>query len=340
MNNKVAVVGAGSWGTAISTVLNKKGIGVNLWVFEPELIEIINDTRENSYYLSGVKLGDNIKPTGDLEECVAGCEAVIMGVPSHLTKEIARKAAPFIKEDQKIINIGKGLDTDTLKRLSEAIKESLPSNPVGVLSGPSHAEEVGKEIPTTVVAASPDRELAEYIQNLFMCPTFRVYTNPDIIGVEIGGALKNVIALGAGISDGLGFGDNSKAALMTRGIVEIARLGIAMGAKKSTFLGLSGIGDLIVTCTSMHSRNRRAGIQIGQGKTLEEVLGGTRMVVEGVKAAEAAFKLSQKYDVEMPITKEIYGVLFKKKDVKKSVEDLMMRSKTHEIEEIADQDWQ
>jgi len=339
MKNKIAFVGAGSWGTALSTVLDRKGIEVNLWVREPELIEIIKGTRENSYYLPGVKLGDNIKPTGDMEKCVSGCEAVILAVPSHFTKLIADKVAPYIKEDQKIISIAKGLDPGSLRRLSEVMKEVLPSNAIGVLSGPSHAEEVGKKIPTTVVAASPDRETAEYIQDLFMCPTFRVYTNPDIIGVEIGGALKNVIALGAGISDGLGFGDNSKAALMTRGIVEIARLGMAMEAKASTFAGLSGIGDLIVTCTSMHSRNRRAGIQIGQGKTLEEVLGGTRMVVEGVKAAEAAYKLSKKYGVEMPITSEIYGVLFEQKDVKRSVESLMMRSKTHEIEEIADQSW-
>ncbi len=339
MSKKVGVVGAGSWGTAVSTVLAGKGFEVNLWVLEQELIEIIKETRENSYYLADIKLGDNIKATGDLEECVAGCEAVIMAVPSHYTKDMAARVAPYINREQKIINIAKGLDPCTLKRMSEVIKEALPDNAVGTLSGPSHAEEVGKGIPTTVVAASPERWLAEYIQDLFMSPAFRVYTNPDIIGVEMGGALKNVIALGAGISDGLGFGDNSKAALMTRGIVEIARLGIAMGAKATTFAGLSGIGDLIVTCTSMHSRNRRAGIQIGQGKTLEEVLGGTRMVVEGVKATEAAYKLSLKYDVEMPITREIYGVLFEKKDVKKSVESLMMRSRTHEMEEIADQNW-
>lgn len=339
MMSRVAVIGAGSWGTALSLVLCKKGIGVNLWVRGAELLEIIENTRENSYYLPGVKLGQNIHPTGDLERCIHRCEAIVLAVPSHAVKGVVNSIAPFVSKEQKIINVAKGLDLDTLKRLSEVIQEALPGNQLGVLSGPSHAEEVARDMPTAVVAASQNRETAEYIQDLFMYSTFRVYTNPDIIGVEVGGALKNVIALGAGISDGLGFGDNSRVALMTRGIVEIARLGIAMGAKASTFAGLSGIGDLIVTCTSMHSRNRRAGIQIGQGKSLEEVLYGTRMVVEGVRATRAAYKLSQKYGVDMPITREIYGVLFENKDVRKSVENLMMRSKTHEAEEIADTNW-
>jgi glycerol-3-phosphate dehydrogenase (NAD(P)+) len=334
---KVAIVGAGSWGTALATVLDRKGIDLKLWVREDDLLESMKENRENEYYLPGVRLGDRIHLTGDMEECIDGCETIIFSVPSHAIRAVVSEIAPSVKHHQKIVNVAKGLDTETLKRLSEVIKEKLPDNPVAALSGPSHAEEVGRGIPTTVVAASPERELAEYVQDVFMCPSFRVYTNPDIIGVEIGGALKNVIALGAGISDGLGFGDNSKAALMTRGIVEIARLGIAMGAKAATFAGLSGVGDLIVTCTSMHSRNRRAGIQIGQGKTLDEVLGATRMVVEGVKATQAAYKLSRIHNVVMPITEEIYRVLFENADVKKSVENLMMRSKTHEVEEIVDQ---
>lgn len=336
MKANVAIVGAGSWGTALATVLDRKGLKLNLWVREDDLLDIINEKRENEFYLPGVKLGDNINATGDMEQCIYGCDTVVFSVPSHALKSVIEGIAPQIKKEQKLVNVAKGLDTDTLKRLSEVIMAVLPENPVAVLSGPSHAEEVGRRVPTTVVAASPDRRLAEHVQDLFMSPDFRVYTNPDIIGVEIGAALKNVIALGAGISDGLGFGDNTKAALMTRGIVEVARLGIAMGAKASTFAGLSGIGDLIVTCTSMHSRNRRAGIQIGQGKSLEEVLGGTRMVVEGVKATQAAYQLSRKHDVVMPITEEIYRVLFEKADVKKSVENLMMRSRTHEVEEIVE----
>ncbi len=336
MSAKIAVVGAGSWGTALATVLDRKGLKLNLWIREDELLETVEDTRENTMYLPGVKLGGNIRPTGDMEECIFGCEVIIFSVPSHVLRNVAGSIAPSIKRSQRIVNVAKGLDTGTLKRLSQILQETLPENPVAVMSGPSHAEEVGKGIPTTVVAASPDRKMAEYVQDLFMAPTFRVYTNPDIIGVETGGALKNVIALGAGISDGLGYGDNTKAALMTRGIVEIARLGVKMGAKSTTFAGLSGIGDLIVTCTSMHSRNRRAGIQIGQGKNLEEVLGGTHMVVEGVKATQAAYELSVLHGIEMPITRELYNVLFEGADVRKSVENLMLRSKTHETEEIVE----
>jgi glycerol-3-phosphate dehydrogenase (NAD(P)+) len=339
MSAKIAVVGAGSWGTALATVLDGKGIKLNLWIREEDLLEVVKDTRENTMYLPGVKLGGNINPMGDMEECISGCETVIFSVPSHVVRDVAGSIAPSIQRSQRIVNVAKGLDTGTLKRLSQVLQEALPDNKVAVMSGPSHAEEVGKGIPTTVVAASPDREMAEYVQNLFMAPAFRVYTNPDITGVEMGGALKNVIALGAGISDGLGYGDNTKAALMTRGIVEIARLGVKMGAKAATFAGLSGIGDLIVTCTSMHSRNRRAGIQIGQGKTLEEVLGGTHMVVEGVKSTQAAYELSVLHGIEMPITRELYNVLFEGADVRKSVENLMLRSKTHETEEIVE-GWQ
>jgi glycerol-3-phosphate dehydrogenase (NAD(P)+) len=316
MSAKIAVVGAGSWGTALATVLDGKGIELNLWVREEDLLETVKNTRENNMYLPGVKLGGNINPTGDMEECINGCETIVFSVPSHVVGHVVRSIAPCVKPEQRIINVAKGLDPSTLKRLSEVIKEALPENRVAAMSGPSHAEEVGRGMPTTVAAASPDREMAEYVQDLFMAPAFRVYTNPDIIGLEMGGALKNVIALGAGISDGLGFGDNAKAALMTRGIVEIARLGVKMGAKAETFAGLSGIGDLIVTCTSMHSRNRRAGIQIGQGKTLDEVLGGTNMVVEGVKATQAAYELSLLHGIDMPITREIYSVLFEAADVK------------------------
>lgn len=337
MSAKIAIVGAGSWGTALATVLDRKGLELNLWIREQELLKKVEKTRENLMYLPGVKLGDNIKPMGDMRECVLGCDVIIFAVPSHVVRDVISSIAPCVKRSQRIVNVAKGLDPGSLKRLSQVIQEALPHNNVAVMSGPSHAEEVGKGVPTTVVAASPDRKMAEYIQNLFMAPTFRVYTNPDIIGVEMGGALKNVIALGAGISDGLGYGDNTKAALMTRGIVEIARLGVKMGAKSSTFAGLSGIGDLIVTCTSMHSRNRRAGIQIGQGKTLKQVVGGTNMVVEGVKATQAAYELSMLHGIEMPITRELYRVLFEGADVRRAVENLMLRSRTHETEEIAEE---
>jgi glycerol-3-phosphate dehydrogenase (NAD(P)+) len=337
MSAKIAVVGAGSWGTALATVLDSKGIKLNLWIREEDLLETVKETRENVLYLPGVKLGENINPMGDMEESIKGCETIIFAVPSHALRNVVKTLAPSIKSDQRLVNVAKGLDPGTLKRLSEVIREALPDNKVAAVSGPSHAEEVGRGMPTTVVAACPDRKMAEYVQDLFMAPAFRVYTNPDIIGVEMGGALKNVIALGAGISDGLGYGDNTKAALMTRGIVEIARLGVKMGAKSTTFAGLSGIGDLIVTCTSMHSRNRRAGIEIGQGKSLDEVLGGTRMVVEGVKATQAAYELSVLHGIDMPITKEIYKVLFEGADVKKSVDNLMLRTKTHEAEEIVEE---
>ncbi len=336
MNTKIAILGAGSWGTALATVLDGKGIELNLWVRNRDLLEKIKKTGENTTYLPGVKLGKNINPIGDIKGSIRGCEAIVFAVPSHGLKDVIKVLDPLIEPKQRLINVAKGLDTDTLKRMSEIIKGTFPKNSVATVSGPSHAEEVGKGMPTTVAVASRERGMAEYVQDLFMAPTFRVYTNPDIIGVEIGGALKNVIALGAGISDGLGYGDNTKAAIMTRGIVEIARLGVKMGAKASTFAGLTGIGDLIVTCTSMHSRNRRAGIQIGEGKPLDEVLGGTHMVVEGIRATEAAYKLSELHDIDMPITREIYSVLFKKGDVKKSVENLMLRSKTHETEEIAE----
>ncbi len=336
MNAKIAVLGAGSWGTALATVLDSKGVELNLWARNKALTEKIREAKENIKYLPGIKLGKGINPTGDIEKSVRGCEAVIFAVPSHGLKDVARTLIPLIKPRQRLINVAKGLDTDTLKRMSEVIEETFPENRVATMSGPSHAEEVGRGVPTTVAVACRERETAEYVQDLFMAPTFRVYTNPDIIGVEMGGALKNVIALGAGISDGLGHGDNTKAAIMTRGIVEIARLGVKMGAKASTFAGLSGIGDLIVTCTSMHSRNRRAGIQIGKGVPLKEVLGGTHMVVEGVKATEAAYRLSIFHGIDMPITKEIYNVLFEKGDVKRSVENLMLRSKTHETEEFVE----
>ncbi len=270
----------------------------------------------------------------DLEKCLEDVEIIVNAVPSHAVRKTANMLKKYVNKNQIIVNVSKGLEEETLLRLSEVIEDEIKGVHVAVLSGPSHAEEVGKELPTTCVVAAKERKVAEKVQDVFMNPTFRVYTNPDIVGVELGGALKNIIALCAGVIDGLGFGDNTKAALMTRGIAEITRLGVAMGARIETFAGLSGIGDLIVTCTSQHSRNRRAGILIGKGKTIEETLKEVHMVVEGVHTSKAAYDIAKKYEVDMPIVNEAYEVLFNKKNPKDAVVDLMVRNKTHEIEEI------
>ncbi len=328
--SKISVIGSGSWGTAIAILLSKNGNDVVLWSRGKEKAEKIAQDRENKEYLPDIKLPDNIKVTY-IDEDVKNSDMIILAVPSKAVRETSKKFLPYFSENQIIVNLAKGIEEGSLLRLSEVIKEVVPFCRVGVLSGPSHAEEVGKGLVAACVAASEDIEVAEEIQKVFMSPTFRVYTNTDIIGVEIGGAMKNLIALAAGISDGVGFGDNSKAALMTRGIVEISRLGVAMGGKAETFSGLSGIGDLIVTCTSKHSRNRMAGILLGKGKTLEETLKEVHMVVEGVNTAKAAYDLSVKYNVDMPITKEIYDVLFCGQDTKQAVVNLMTRDKTAEI---------
>lgn len=336
MDNMISIVGAGSWGTAIAVLLAKKGFNVRLWVRDKELAGRINATKENYEYLPGTVLTDNIIVSSDMEFCCRDSETTIIAAPSHAMRDICRQMRDFTSKEQVIVSLTKGIENDTLLRMSEVIKEFMPGNEVAVVSGPSHAEEVAKGIPTAVVASSQKRAVAEYVQDLFMTPLFRVYTNPDIVGVELGGALKNIIAVGAGIIDGLGLGDNTKAAVMTRGIVEMARLGESLGASRNTFAGLSGIGDLIVTCTSMHSRNRRAGIAIGQGKSVEEVLGGTRMVVEGIRTTKSAHQLAVRQKIEMPITQEIYNLLFNKADIRDSVMKLTMRSKTHEMEDIAE----
>lgn len=335
---KIAVIGAGSWGTANAISLAKKGMKVKLWVRNQELLSAIKDGRENVTYLPGISLPENIEVSNDIEYCCKGSDIIVLGTPSHAIRETVGKIKRYSDKEQIIVSLAKGIENDTLYRMSEIIEEYLPYNAVAVLSGPNHAEEVARDIPTATVVSSKYRKTAEFVQDVFMTPRLRVYTNPDIIGVELGGALKNVIALGAGITDGLGFGDNTKSALMTRGIVEMARIGVALGARQNTFSGLSGVGDLIVTCTSMHSRNRRAGIAIGQGKTLEEVLTSTKMVVEGVRTTKSAYKLAKKTGIEMPITEEIYRVLFEGADVKKSVINLMLRNKTHEMEDLPEID--
>jgi glycerol-3-phosphate dehydrogenase (NAD(P)+) len=336
MENNITIIGAGSWGTAVAVLLSGKGMNVKLWARDNELINNIRSTRENSAYLPGVVLKENILVSSDIEYCCSGSEIIVIAAPSHAMRDMCNKIKGFLSKKQIIVSLAKGIENLTLLRMSEIINEILPENEVAVVSGPSHAEEVARGIPTAVVASSRKRAVAEYIQDIFMSPLFRVYTNPDIIGVELGGALKNIIALGAGIIEGLELGDNTKAAVMTRGIVEMARLGESLGANRETFNGLSGIGDLIVTCTSIHSRNRRAGIAIGQGKSLEEVLGGTRMVVEGIRNTKSAYQLAKRQNVEMPITQEIYRLLFDNADIRDSVMNLTMRSKTHEIEEVAE----
>lgn len=334
MKNTICVIGAGSWGTALSISLSKKGHEVRLWMRDEVQLEQMRLSRENLKYLPGVILPENIRLYGDLNEAVQGSEVILLTVASQAVRQVIHGMGDVIKSDQIIVNAAKGLENNSHLRISQVVKEELPENPFAVLSGPSHAEEVCRDMPTTLVVGANKRNIAEFVQDIFITPKLRIYTNPDVIGIELGGALKNVIALGAGICDGLGFGDNAKAALMTRGIREIARLGAVMGADISTFSGLTGIGDLIVTCTSMHSRNRRCGIQIGQGKKAHEAIASIGMVVEGVVTTKVAYELSQQFQVEMPITTEIYKILYQESDAREAVINLMLRSRTHELEEV------
>ena len=327
----VSFLGGGSFGTALSVMLAKKGIEVNLWDRKDSIVQDINVKRENIKYLPDVVIPNNVKASVDAGKVIERGSVLVLSVPSQAVREVCRNFRQFIKKDQIIVNIAKGIEEKTGKRLSEVIGEELPENKVVVLSGPSHAEEVARDIPTTVVVASKDMKCSRKIQDLFTTNKFRVYTNEDIVGVEIGGAVKNIIALAAAISDGIGYGDNSKAALMTRGIAEIVRIGEKLGGRKETFSGLSGIGDLIVTCTSMHSRNRRAGILIGQGKSMKEAVREVNMVVEGISACRAFYKMKNKLNVEMPITEALYGILFKGENPRYTVYELMTRDKKNEI---------
>lgn len=324
---KVSVLGAGSWGTALSLLLCKNGHGVTLWSALEDEVRMLCEKREHESKLPGVRLPEDMKITADLEDSLQDPDVAVLAVPSPFTRSTAHRMAPFVKKGQIIVNVAKGVEEHTLMTLSEIISEEIPQADVCVLSGPSHAEEVGKGLPTTCVVSAEKRETAEYLQGIFMSPVFRVYTTPDILGVELGGALKNVIALAAGTADGLGYGDNTKAALITRGIAEISRLGTKMGARAETFYGLSGIGDLIVTCASVHSRNRKAGYLMGKGYTMQEAMDEVKMVVEGVYSARAAKSLAEKYQVEMPIIEEVNKVLFEDKPAADAVRDLMLRDK-------------
>lgn len=328
---KIAVIGSGGWGTAVSVLLAGKGNDVWLWSWIQEETDRLNRDRENKEFLPGVKLPDGVTCSHDMAACTQNADLIVTAAPSPATRTTAKQLSQFVSSGQKIVNISKGLEEGSLLRLSEVYAQEIPQANIAVMSGPSHAEEVARKLPTTNVSASKDPALAEFVQDVFMNETFRVYTSADVIGVELGGSLKNVIALCAGISDGLGYGDNTKAALMTRGLAEISRLGVAMGADARTFMGLSGVGDLIVTCTSMHSRNRRAGILLGQGKSLKETLEEVHMVVEGVNTAAAAYELSRKYNVEMPIVEEANNILYNGADAREAVMRLMTRGKKGEI---------
>lgn len=328
---KISVLGSGSWGMALALLLYNNGHEVLLWSARPEDARKLREKRENPDRLPGVRLPDEIEILTDLERALKDVDVTVLAVASPYIRSTAHKMAPFVCGNQKIVNVAKGIEEKTLKTLSEVIEEEIPQGNVAVLSGPSHAEEVGRGLPTTCVVSAHTQETAEYLQSIFMSPVFRVYTTPDILGVELGGALKNVIALAAGTADGLGYGDNTKAALITRGITEIGRLGKKMGAQMETFYGLSGIGDLIVTCASKHSRNRKAGYLIGQGHTMEEAMDEVQMVVEGVYSARAARELAEKYEVEMPIITEVNRVLFEGKSAAEAVMDLMLRDKKVEM---------
>lgn len=324
---KISVLGSGSWGLALALLLHNNGHEVLLWSARPENARKLREKRENPDRLPGVRLPDEIDVLTDMERALKDVDVTVLAVASPYIRSTAHKMAPFVCKNQKIVNVAKGIEEKTLKTLSEVIEEEIPQGNVAVLSGPSHAEEVGRGLPTTCVISAHSQKTAEYLQSIFMSPVFRVYTTPDILGVELGGALKNVIALAAGTADGLGYGDNTKAALITRGITEIGRLGKKMGAQMETFYGLSGIGDLIVTCASKHSRNRKAGYLIGQGYTMEEAMKEVQMVVEGVYSARAARELAEKYEVEMPIITEVNRVLFEGKSAAEAVMDLMLRDK-------------
>lgn len=331
---KIGIIGAGSWGTALALLMHNNGHQVIVWSIIESEVEMLKTKRQHESKLPGVILPEEIEITNNLQEAMNHRDLLILAVPSPFTRSTAHSMKEFLVDGQKLVNVAKGIEESTLYTLSEVIEEELPTADVAVLSGPSHAEEVGKCLPTTCVAGAHTKETAEYLQNLFMSPVFRVYTSPDMLGMELGGALKNVIALAAGIADGLGYGDNTKAALITRGIAEIARLGIKMGAKMETFCGLTGIGDLIVTCASVHSRNRRAGYLMGKGYTMQEAMDEVKMVVEGVYSAKAAMGLAEKYQVELPIISQVNKILFEGKNAAEAVRELMLRDKKIEHYEL------
>lgn len=332
---KIGIVGAGSWGIALSVLLHNNGHEVSVWSIIKEEVEMLREKREHESKLPGVKLPENMVFTDDLQEIALDKDVLILAVPSPYTRSTSKMLRPYVKEGQLIVNVAKGVEDNTFDTLTDIIGEEIPQAEAAVLSGPSHAEEVGRGLPTTCVVGAKSRKTAEYLQNIFISPVFRVYTSPDILGIELGGALKNVIALAAGMADGLGYGDNTKAALITRGISEISRLGMAMGGNPKTFYGLTGIGDLIVTCASVHSRNRKAGYLMGKGYTMEQAMDEVKMIVEGVYSAKAARGLAKKYQVEMPIVEQVNKILFEGKKADEAVNELMLRDRKEENDDFS-----
>lgn len=331
---KVSVIGAGSWGTALSVVLQNNGHEVCIWSAIESEITMLSEKHEQVEKLPGVKLSEDMIFTTDLEQAIVGKDMLVLAVPSPFTRSTAEAMKPYVAEGQLIVSVAKGIEEHTLMTLSQIIKDEIPQCQVAVLCGPSHAEEVGVGLPTILVAGAAKREIAELVQSTFMNEVLRIYTSPDVLGMELGASLKNVIALAAGMADGLGYGDNTKAALITRGISEMSRLAIAMGAKAETLNGLTGIGDLIVTCASKHSRNRRAGYLMGQGYTMQQAMDEVKMVVEGVYSAKAAMALAEKYHVALPIIEQVNEVLFADKTVKQAVSELMLRDKKVEHDDL------
>ena len=326
----IGMIGAGSWGTALTYALSHNGHSVKVYSAIASEVEMLQKYHEQKEKLPGVVLPDLVTATTDLEIAIYGMDLLVLAVPSHFTRSTAKAMAPFVKEGQLIVSVAKGIEEGSLKTLTDIILEEIPQCRVSVLCGPTHAEEVGKGIPTAIVSGADDPKDAEYVQDIFMSDFLRVYTSSDILGMQVGAALKNVVALAAGIADGLGYGDNTKAALITRGIAEISKIGVAMGGREETFSGLTGIGDLIVTCASMHSRNRRAGILIGEGATPDEAMEKVNQVVEGVFSAKAAKELGEKYGIETPIVDGVYSILFEKMEPADMVKALMGREKKSE----------
>ncbi len=330
----ITILGAGGWGLAIGVLLNNNGHHVTVWSAVQREVDMLREKRENEVSLKGIKIPDEIEITDDLNEAVQNKDIIVLAVASSYIRATAHRLQGLTKPGQILVNVAKGIEDESYMTMTDIIESEIPDADVAVLSGPSHAEEVGRGLPTTCVAGAKTKDTAQYIQNIFSSPVFRVYISPDILGIELGGSLKNVIALAAGIADGLGYGDNTKAALITRGITEISRLGIKMGANKLTLYGLTGIGDLIVTCASMHSRNRRAGILMGQGYSMEDAMKEVNMVVEGVFSAKAAVGLAKKYEVSMPIIETVNRILFEGMSAKEAVNELMLRDKTIEHPEL------
>ena len=331
---RIGILGAGSWGTALAILLHDNGHDVTVWSIHEKEVEMLNTTRRHESKLPGVEIPEGILFTTDMKETMSDKDVCVLAVPSPFIRSTCQKMKSYVRAGQIIVNVAKGIEESTLYTLTDIIEEEMPYADACVLSGPSHAEEVSRRLPTTCVVSARTRKTAEYLQSVFVSPVFRVYISPDMLGIELGGALKNVIALAAGTADGLGYGDNTKAALITRGIAEIARLGIKMGGRPETFYGLTGIGDLLVTCASVHSRNRKAGYLMGKGYTMQEAMDEVQMVVEGVYSAKAALTLAQKYQVEMPIVEQVNKVLFENKNAEEAVKELMIRDKKMESDSV------